>query len=364
MAQLYRRNDSGYWWMAFSVNGRTFRESTGKEKKREAQQVMEQRVEEARKGFYPVLRDARKLTFDGWAEEFLVLYSQPPFRTPKTHSYHRNSIKHLGRYFSGRRLAQITPDDIEQYRAKRLAETSKRSTPIKSATVNREIETLRRMYNVAKRKLKILFNPCDGVEKLPEKRQRRRPHFMAWGEQQKICLVAPDLLRATIVIVTETGLRIYRELASMRKDAVDLERGVAYIEDSKTESGIRQIPLTDVAMKEFAWLKTSTPESLWLFPSPLKPEEHITSFKRSWKTALKRAGVPYFPIYDLRSTFATRLSAGGVSESFVMDLLGHSDPSAMKRYSFARIEHMREALGKLNRDAGEGAPGGPAEFVN
>ncbi len=63
--------------------------------------------------------------------------------------------------------------------------------------------------------------------------------------------------------------------------------------------------------------------------------------------------VLYFQIYDLRSTFATRLSAGGVPESFVMDLLGHSDPSAMKRYSFARMGQLQEAVGRLNRRTGE-----------
>lgn len=353
MAKLYRRKDSAYWWMAFTVNGKTYRSSTGEGKKRKAEKKMEQRMEEVRKGFYPAMHDARTLTFDEWTKTFLEMYSRPPFRAEKTHLYHRNNLNHLSRFFAGRKLVEITPEEIEQYRMERLRQISYRGEVIKPATVNREIETLRRLFNVAKRKKKLMFNPCDGVERLSEKHHRRRAHYMAWSEQQKICMVVPDQLRAAVVIITETGLRIYRELTSMRKDQVDLDLGVAYVDDSKSENGIRPVPLSDLAKKEFAALKAHAPESLWLFPSPLNPDKHMTTFKRSWRTALRRAGVLYFQIYDLRSTFATRLSAGGVPESFVMDLLGHTDPSAMKRYSFARMGQLQEAIGRLNRRTGE-----------
>ena len=36
---------------------------------------------------------------------------------------------------------------------------------------------------------------------------------------------------------------------------------------------------------------------------------------------MRRAKVPYFRIYDLRSIYATRLSAGGVADEWVTQLL-------------------------------------------
>jgi integrase len=33
----------------------------------------------------------------------------------------------------------------------------------------------------------------------------------------------------------------------------------------------------------------------------------LKSLRTAWRKALKRAGVPYFRLYDLRSTYATRL---------------------------------------------------------
>jgi hypothetical protein len=47
--------------------------------------------------------------------------------------------------------------------------------------------------------------------------------------------------------------------------------------------------------------------------------------KTVWHTALRRAKVPYFGIYDLRLTYATRLSAGGVADEWVTQLLRQSD---------------------------------------
>src|SRR2546425_6883254 len=46
-----------------------------------------------------------------------------------------------------------------------------------------------------------------------------------------------------------------------------------------------------------------------------------------WSATLRRAKVPYFRIYDLRSTYATRLSAGGVADEWVTQLLrqGHCE---------------------------------------
>lgn len=363
MGKIYKRKDSRFFWAAFTIDGRTYRESTGTTKKREAEAEMQKRIEEAGKGHYPILRDSKRLTFDAWAEHFLSMYSAPPFRSEKTHSYHQANIKALGKVFSGRRLIDISPDAIEQYRAERLKQSTYRGNLVKPATVNREVETLRRMFNVARRKNRVIYNPCDGVERLSEKRGRRRAHCMTMSEQQAITMVAPEQLGAVVAIIAETGLRIYKELTSMRKDQVDLDQGVIHIEDSKTESGIRSVPLTETAFKEFARLKAQAPESPWLFPSPLKPENHVTTFKRSWRTALRRAGVSYFPIYDLRSTFATRLSAGGVMESFVMDLLGQKDPSAMKRYSFARMEQLRDAVGKLDRQTGETQTETGSQFV-
>ena len=56
-------------------------------------------------------------------------------------------------------------------------------------------------------------------------------------------------------IITETGLRVYKELMSMKKDQLDLPNAVVWIPDSKTPNGIAEVPLTPLAVvhSEINW---------------------------------------------------------------------------------------------------------------
>ena len=58
-------------------------------------------------------------------------------------------------------------------------------------------------------------------------------------------------------------------------------------------------------------------------------------------------------IHELRHTFATRLSAGGVADHFVTQMLRQGDSQVFKRYSQAKLNMMRESLSKLDRQANE-----------
>jgi len=68
---------------------------------------------------------------------------------------------------------------------------------------------------------------------------------------------------------------------------------------------------------------------------------------------LRRAKVPYFRIYDLRSTYATRLSAGGVADDWVTQMLRQGDTKVFKKYSQMKLQLKREALEKINLQANE-----------
>ena len=83
--------------------------------------------------------------------------------------------------------------------------------------------------------------------------------------------------------------------------------------------------------------------------------EGAETFKTTWHATVRRAGIPYFRIYDLRSTYATRLSAGGVADEWVTQLLRQGDAQVFKKYSQMKLQMKREALQKLNRRANETA---------
>ncbi len=238
-----------------------------------------------------------------------------PFRAQKTHEVNQRGLKHLRAVFEEKKLAEITADDIETYLRQRLKQRVTVKTKggviqkgvLKATTVHQEFRVIRRMLNVAVRKKLLFANPCSGVEFPARVDTLFRPHYMSWSEQQKIEFAAPEYLRNVIRIITETGLRIYKELIPMQEgatrsgepDGVDFGfedakrcgRGAAlghrYGGVSRARSRSQDRELTCSRM--------------------LSSPGHQKSFKKVWRLTLRRGGHSVLP--DLRSPFDVRDSA-------------------------------------------------------
>jgi integrase len=78
-----------------------------------------------------------------------------------------------------------------------------------------------------------------------------RPRYVTWSEQQRIEFQAPEYVRNIIRIITESGLRVYKELMGMKKEQVDLDNAMVWIPDSKKPNGIAEVPLTELALEAF-----------------------------------------------------------------------------------------------------------------
>ena len=350
---VYKRNDGKILWMAYrDRNGRRIRESTFTEDWEEAQRKLRERLQARDDRILEIVRKGEQLQFSEWTDFFLENYSQPPIRAEKTHQANMRSISHFQRVFGDRKVGALTAEDIELYLRRRLQERVRVRTAagfmqrgrVKPATVHQELRVLRHMLNVAVRKKLLPANPCLSVEFPVKETGLFRPHYMSWSEQQLIEFQAPEYLRNTIRMITETGLRVYKELLPMKKDQVDLENAVVWIPDSKTPNGIAEVPLTKIAVGAFRDQIRIAGPSPWLFPSDENPSGHQKGLKTVWRAVLRRAKVPYFRIYDLRSTYATRLSAGGVADEWVTQLLRQGDAKVFKKYSQMKLQMKREAL--------------------
>jgi integrase len=342
-------------------SGKRERESTGCTDWQEANKQLRERLAARDQNVLEVVRKGEQLIFKDWSDFFMENYSKPPIREPSTHEANGTAMKHLLDSFSTKPLADITADEIELYLRARLRQRVKRKIRkgirelglVKPATVHQEFRVLRRCLNVAVRKRLLPSNPCWGVEFPVRVKGMFRPHYMSESEQQKIEFHAPGYLVNVIRIIVETGLRIYKELMPMRKDQIDLLNAIVWIPDSKTENGIAEVPLTEVALKAFKDQIQLAGPGPWLFPSSTDATRHQMRVTTTWQATLRRAGILYFRIYDLRSTFATRLSAGGVADEWVTQLLRQGDAKVFKKYSQMRLQMKREALLKLNRQANE-----------
>ena len=120
------------------------------------------------------------------------------------------------------------------------------------------------------------------------------------------------------------------------------------IPDSKAPNGLADVPLTLLAVEAFEDQMASCGLGPFLFPSDLNSTGHQTTLRTVWRLTLRRAKVPYFRIYNLRSTCATRLSAGGVADEWVTQLLRQGDSQVFNSTNEAADE--TGALEKLNRE--------------
>jgi integrase len=336
-------------------------ESTNTDDWQEAQRQLRERLQARDNNTLATIRKGEQLTFGEWADFFVENYSKPPIRAIKTHEVNENALKTLRPVFGSLKLTEIDATGIENHIRNRLNQRKRvrRKSGVvelgllKPATVHQEFRVFRRILSVAVKKKLCPANPCVGVEFPVILKGLFRPHYMTWSEQQKIEECSPAYLRNVIRILTETGLRVYKELAPMRKDQVDLANRTIFIADSKTPTGVAEVPLTDIAVEAFRNQIELAGPGPWLFPSPMNPRGYQTNFKKPWETALRKAGIAYFRLYDLRSTHATRLSAGGVADEWVTQMLRQTDAKVFKKYSQMKLQMKREALDKLNRHANE-----------
>jgi integrase len=82
----------------------------------------------------------------------------------------------------------------------------------------------------------------------------------------------------------------------------------------KPASGTPAALLTSFAIEAFKNQMANAGEGPYRFPSDLNPTGHLKKLKTVWTRTLRRAKILYSRIYDLRSAYATRLSAGGVAD--------------------------------------------------
>jgi integrase len=359
---VFRRKESKVWWIRYrDRNGVRRRESAQTEDWNEAQRKLRERLQARDDNILDTVKKGESMSFGEWADFFLENYSKPPLRAESTHEINMRVAKHLKPVFSMGKLVDISADKIELYLRRRLRQRIRIKTGLgyregsvlQAATVHQEFRVLRRMLNVALRKKLLLANPCSGVEFPVRVKGLFRPHYMSWSEQQRIQAHAPEHLRNIVTIITETGLRVFKELLSMKKDQLDLPNACVWIPDSKTPNGIAEVPLTPLAVEAFRNQLAISGPGPFLFPSDLNPTGHQRTLNTAWQKTLRRAGVPYFRIYDLRSTYATRLSAGGIADEWVIQLLRQGDSHIFKKYSQMKLQMKREALEKINRRANE-----------
>jgi integrase len=349
---LYRRSDSRFWWMSYTMNGEQYHQSTKTTSKELANSVLKQRESEIVMGLFKLGWAGKRMTFEQLVEEFERAHFAG--LSENTIKGHRVYLAHLKSLFGMRKVSAITVEMVEDYRDQRRLQPAKRNPQrtIKGATVNRELECLKCVLDLAVKRKYIRENPAAAVKHFNELRERPVRRMLTVDEEIRIVESAPPYLRVAIVLLSQTGGRTYSEGLSLRWDQVDFDQRLIRLDHNvKTEGSVAPIPLSEFACAVLqAWQKALGSRSPYVFPSPKNLDRPISTVKTAWKGTLKRAGVPHFSIYTLRHVFCTRLSAVA-PDAVVQRAMRHTSPETKRIYQLGMTVQVREAVEKSNERA-------------
>ncbi len=151
---------------------------------------------------------------------------------------------------------------------------------------------------------------------------------------------------SVILILIYTGLRI-GELLDLKKENVNLEEQSFKVTASKTQAGIRTVPIADKVLPLFEkWYHNS--DSKYLITK--KDVTHISysSYKKIyWKPLLDHLNMKHLP-HDTRHTCISMLAAAGVDEKITKKIVGHSGQGITESvYTHFNIQELLDAINRI-----------------
>jgi integrase len=252
------------------------------------------------------------------------------------------------------RASRLTLKHVDDYRDKRLAEVTRRGASPSPATLDRELELLKRFLNYAVACGKLQRNPISKVKPLNVPNVRKS--VLTEETFEHLCAAAVAWLRPILVVAFDTGMR-KSEIIHLRHDQLDLAAGAIRLppDVTKTEQA-RVIYLTERSLHALKNVPRDI-RSPYVFVNRRtgKPYAEIHS---AFERAREKAGLPEVWMHDLRRSFVTNSRRAGVPESVVMKFSGHRTHAVFKRYNVVEEEDLKRAVKQLDA-AKPGADGRP-----
>ena len=407
MGCLYRRKkkladgtmiEVGPYWMKWYRNGTPYSESTHTEKKSEAERELKKRIGDVARGV-PLTSKVGRVKFDEMIENLCNEYQANDRRSLDVLRIRCN--KHLLPFFGGRRASTITTADIDRYivvrqsgeaspeaiqRELEEAETeyaaavqsvrtrtdlarsavrkelrrlkhlylvrireTKQKAGASNGTINRELAALQRSYTLAVQARLLMAKPY--IRTLSENNVRtgffEREHFTSIHRH------LPDYLRPVATVAYITGWRTISELLPLEWRQVDFNGGTLRLDPGTTKNGDgRVFPLTQELRTVLLDQRAKTDELQRKLGVLIPVVFHIDgkpfkSYRKAWKTACRKAGLPGRIPHDFRRTAVRNLVRAGVSEVVAMKMTGHKTRSIFDRYDIVSQGDLNDAARKL-----------------
>ena len=344
------------YWIDYYFNGCRKRESVGTSKSLAVRALEKKHVAIAEGRFLDIKKE-QKVRFEDFTDTFLELHSKLHKKSWESDFHIINKLK---RFFGGKYLFQITSMLVEEYKTMRI-KSRKNNKTLSPATVNREITLLKGIFNKAVEWNKLGSNQISKVKLFKE--DSRRLRYLEKEEIVKL-LKACDVedqkrkvaeqgghynphLKSIILVALNTGMR-RSEILGLKWHDCNFNIGNITLLNTKNGDK-REMPMNDVVKTVLIKVRKH-PESPYIFCN--KNGEPFFNVRKSFFTALKKAGIINFRFHDLRHTFASQMVMSGVDLNTVRELLGHKSLEMTLVYAHLSPNHKKQGVDVLARQLG------------
>ena len=146
------------------------------------------------------------------------------------------------------------------------------------------------------------------------------------------------------VILIYTGVRI-SELLDLKKENVNLEERWFDVIASKTEAGIRKVPIAKKMMPYFEYWMTKNDCEYLLSTPEGNHFEYRNYYDSYWKPFVDQMGMGDHRPHDTRHTCVTLLTAAGVDDKIIKKIVGHKGQGVTEIvYTHFDIQQLIDAI--------------------
>ena len=332
--------------------------------KKHAQKLLTKRLGELDQGEFV---EPSRILFRDFKDKWIKNFAQGQLKPGTVEDYKGYFTNHLEPVFGNKEISKIGVEDVQAFKAAKLAEG------LSPQSVKHFLRVLRQMLNHAIDWGYIRKNPAKRVQdpRLP----KREMDFLNPKEVSALLQAAPVKWKPLFLAAITTGMR-QGEILAMKWKNLDWASGRYYVRETlargrgefeggfmepKTDGSNQPIDLTPACLQALRdHHKRQAEEKLQagedyepldlVFATPKGgPLDHKNVVNRQFHSALEAAGLRRVRFHDLRHTCATLLINQGVSPKYVQKHLRHASiETTFDRYGHLFPETSQEAALRLD----------------
>ena len=320
--------------MKYYKDGRAFYESSRTTNHKKAEGILKQR-EGAIAAGENVSPSHARFKFDDALADYLT--DQEVNDRVGIAKFRRRLEIHLEPYFRGRRMGGIETADVRSYTLKR------KRAGASNATINRELQALRRMFSLAIKAGKLLRKPH--IPLLQE--DNVRTGFLEEEDVTKVLPLLPRDLAHVVEFAWITSWRVASEVLVMQWRQIDFDGGEIRLDPGTTKNKQGRVfpmnaDLRRILEERKAAIKKDGQKLVFT-----RKGQPIVSMHKAFRAACKEAGIGDRILHDLRRSAIRRMVRKGISETVAMRLSGHKRMSVFRRYDITSTDDLRDAAARL-----------------